>query len=30
VVAFTAPSGEDSEVACRVLTEGDPAPACPH
>jgi len=30
LVSFTAPSGEDSEVACRVLTEGDPAPACPH
>jgi hypothetical protein len=25
---YTTPAGVDSEVACRVLTEGDPAPHC--
>jgi hypothetical protein len=26
---YTTPAGVDSEVACRVLSEGDPAPHCP-
>ena len=26
---YTTPAGEDSESACRVLSEGDPAPHCP-
>ena len=25
---YTTPAGVDSEVACRVLSEGDPAPHC--
>lgn len=25
---YTTPAGMDSEVSCRVLTEGDPAPHC--
>jgi len=25
---YTTPAGTDSEIACRVLTEGDPAPHC--
>ena len=25
---YTTPAGVDSEVSCRVLTEGDPAPHC--
>lgn len=28
-ISYTAPDGRDSEVACRQLVEGDPAPACP-
>jgi hypothetical protein len=28
-VSYTTPSGGDSEVACRQLVEGDPAPSCP-
>jgi hypothetical protein len=28
-LSYTTPSGVDSEVACRVLSEGDPAPHCP-
>jgi hypothetical protein len=27
-IYYTTPAGADSEVACRVLTEGDPAPHC--
>ena len=26
---YTTPAGADSEAACRVLSEGDPAPHCP-
>jgi hypothetical protein len=26
---YTTPAGVDSEVACRILNEGDPAPHCP-
>jgi hypothetical protein len=29
LISYTAPNGDDSAVACRVLTEGDPAPDCP-
>jgi hypothetical protein len=28
-ISYTTPNGSDSEVACRQLIEGDPAPACP-
>ena len=28
-VSYTTPSGDDSEVACRQLIEGAPAPSCP-
>ena len=28
-VSYTTPAGSESEVACRQLIEGDPAPSCP-
>jgi hypothetical protein len=28
-VSYMSPNGDDSEVACRLLVEGDPAPECP-